>query len=200
MASRKTRRDRSGASPPARVRRWCERRIAGLGHAAASRLRPWRPAVEADAGGKRGRRLRRVVARVTRSHPRGLGVTPPAHLLVVVQRTVTTEGAPAPGAAAGLRGRGGAHAARPLHRALGGWSPGSDEDVVATLRQQLQQVVAANLGTARLVRWRRWPPRLWPERRLQPGAVAARRPDVRRSQDPLLGKRHHASTRLASHS
>ena len=151
MASRKSRRERSGGSPPARVRRWCEQSVAGLRRAAASRLRPWRPAVEADVCGKRGRRLRRAVARAARCHLEALGVTPPGHLLVVVQRTVTMEGRPlqallqvfenAPGVTRHV-----------LYIALTvGARRSSDEDVVATLRQQLQHVVASELGTARLV-------------------------------------------------
>ena len=141
----------AGDRPPARVRRWCEQSVAGLRRAAASRLRPWRPAVEADVCGKRGRRLRRAVARAARCHLEALGVTPPGHLLVVVQRTVTMEGRPlqallqvfedAPGVTRHV-----------LYIALTvGARRSSDEDVVATLRQQLQHVVASELGTARLV-------------------------------------------------
>ena len=151
MASRKSRRERSGGSPPARVRRWCQRRVAGLWRAAASRLRPWRPAVEADVCGKRGRRLRRQVARAARGHLRALGVTPPGHLLVVVQRTVTMEGRPlqallqvfedAPGRTRHV-----------LYIALTvGARRSSDEDVVAMLRQQLRHVVASELGAPRPV-------------------------------------------------
>ena len=119
--------------------------------AAASRMRPWRPAVEADVCGKRGRRLRRQVARAARGHLEALGVTPPGHLLVVVQRTVTIEGRPlqallqvfedAPGVTRHV-----------LYIALTvGARRSSDEDVVATLRQQLQHVVAAELGAPRVV-------------------------------------------------
>ena len=97
--------------------------------------------------GRRGRRLRKAIARVTRSHLRALGVTPPAHLLVVVQRTVAVEERPL---AALLQrfedGEGRRRHVLFLALSAGGRGVG-DEEVVATLRQQLQHVVAGELGT-----------------------------------------------------
>ena len=151
MASRRTRRERSGASPPVRVRRWCTRRIAGLGRAATSWLRPWRSAVEVDVSGTRGRRLRRAIARAARSHLRALGVAPPGHLLVVVQRTVTMEERQLQSLLQVFEDAAG-RTRHVVYIALSaGGRPSSDEDVVATLRQQLRHVVAADLGAFRSV-------------------------------------------------
>ncbi len=151
MASKKTRRAQSGASPPARVRRWCERRIADGRRGVASRLRPWRPPVEADVGGKRGRRLRRAIAGTARSHLRALGVTPPGHLLVVVQRTVTMEERQLQALLQVFEDSAG-RTRHVLYVALSvGGRRVADEEVVATLRQQLRHVVASELGTLRVV-------------------------------------------------
>ena len=173
MPRRKTRRQRSGASPPARVRQWCERRMAALRRAVASRLRPWRPAVEADAAGRHGRRLRRVVARVTRGHLRALGVAPPAHLLVVVQRTVTLEGRPLRALLEVFEDAAG-QTRHVLYVALtAGGRRSSDEDVAATLRQQLRHVVAPELGSLRTVPLEAEPARAAAERPEPPGEPEA---------------------------
>lgn len=117
---------------------------------AGARLRRWRPAVAADVSGKRGRRLRRSITRVTRTHFRALGVTPPGHLLVVVQRTVVEERRPLAALLQMFEDSGGQRR-HVLFLALSveGRQVG-DEDVIATLRQQLQRVVADELGTLRL--------------------------------------------------
>ena len=88
---------------------------------------------------------------MARSHLQALGVTPPGHLLVVVQRTVTMEGRPLQALLQVFEDASG-RTRHVLYIALtAGGRRSSDEDVVATLRQQLQHVVAAELGTARLV-------------------------------------------------
>jgi hypothetical protein len=100
--------------------------------------------------GKRGRRLRKAIARVTRSHLRALGVTPPGHLLVVVQRTVVEEERPLAALLQVFEG-GEGQRRHVLFLALSvAGRQVSDEEVVATLRQQLQRVVADELGTLRL--------------------------------------------------
>src|SRR5690606_35857580 len=80
---------------------------------------------------------------------RALGVTPPAHLLVVVQRTVVEDGRPV---AALLEvfedGEGLRRHVLFLALSVDGRQV-SDEEVVATLRQQLQHVAADDLGTLR---------------------------------------------------
>lgn len=124
---------------------WCVVQLAVGGAAVNRRLRPWKPVVLVDARGGRARRLRRMVTRATRTQFRALGVAPPAHLLIVVQRTV--------------------HEARPLAALLQVFEDSdgmrrqvlflalsvdgeslSDGEVVAMLRQQLHQVVAEALG------------------------------------------------------
>ena len=151
MVRRKRRGARGGASPPARIRRWAGRWAAALGRAAGSRLRPWRPAVETDVSGTRGRRLRRAVARVTRNHLRALGVAPPGHLLVVVQRTVTVGERQLASLLQVFEDADG-RTRHVLYVALSvGGRRLSDEDAVATLRQQLRHVVGAELGALRVV-------------------------------------------------
>src|SRR5690606_26440843 len=81
-------------APFATVWRWTAGRFAALRRWIAARLRPWRPAVAVDVNGSCGRRLRGTIARVTRTHFAALGVTPPGHLLVVVQRTFLDEERP----------------------------------------------------------------------------------------------------------
>lgn len=113
----------------------------------AQQLRPWAPTVAADVAGKRGRTLRRVIARVTRTHLQALGVTAPGHLLIVLQRTVTLDERPL---AALLQvfedGAGRRRHVLFLAQSVEGRQVG-DEELIATLRQQLQQVVADELGT-----------------------------------------------------
>ncbi len=99
-----------------------------------------------DAKRGRARRLCRAIASTTRAQLRALGVTPPAHLLVVVQRTVVEQQRPL----AALLQVFEDEASRRRHvlflaLAVDGRQL-SDDDVVATLRQQLQRVVSAELG------------------------------------------------------
>ena len=106
--------------------------------------------VAADVRGKRGRRLRNEIARVTRTHLRALGVTPPRHLLVVVQRTVVEEGRPLAALLQVFEDSEG-HRRHVLFVALSADERQvSNEEVVATLRQQLQRVVGDELGPLRL--------------------------------------------------
>lgn len=173
MAKRRSRRRRL-AAPSAAAWRWLVTQSSKLRGAVAARLRPWRPAVAADVSGKRGRRLRRTVARVTRTHFRALGVTPPGHLLVVVQRTVVEEEHPL-AALLQVFEDGEGHRRHVLFLALSvdGRQVG-DEEVIATLRQQLQRVVADELGTLRLA------VPLEPARSRPPAAVVP----IRREPEP----------------
>ena len=147
MASRKKRRGRRIARRRAAVWNRCRQWCAGVRRAAGVRLHPWAPAVEVDVDGKRGRRLRTAIARVTRSHLHALGVTPPEHLLVVVQRTVAQEGRPLAALLQVFEGSGGRKRHVLFLALTAGDRKVGDEEVVATLRQQLQRIVAAELGT-----------------------------------------------------
>ena len=146
MAGRKRR--------PARrlLRRWAALWSRGVGRsrvvgrAAGAWLRPWRPEVEVDVSGKRGRRLRRAIARAARSHIRALRVTPPVHLLVVVQRTVAVEGRPHASLLQVFEGGAGPRRHVLFLAASAGDRTLGDAEVVAALRHQLQHVVAAELG------------------------------------------------------
>lgn len=146
MAGRKRRAARRITHRLVAVRRWCAARARRAGIAFRARLRPWSPAVEVDVRGKRGRRLRRAAARVARNHLRALGVTPPGHLLVVVQRTVPLEGRPLAALLQIFEGGRGPTRHVLLLAASAGDRKISDDEVLATLRQQLQLVVAAELG------------------------------------------------------
>ena len=127
-------------------RGWCT----AIARALVARLRPWQPVVAADVQGKRGRRLRTEIARVTRTHLRALGVTPPQHLLVVVQRTVVEEGRPL-AALLQVFEDGEGRRRHVLFVALSADERQvSNEEVVATLRLQLQRVVGDELGTLRV--------------------------------------------------
>ena len=172
MAGRKRSRRGRAAGPVARMRNWCGRRFTAMRSACAARRRPWRPTVEADVDGRQGRRLRRAITRVTRDHLRGLGVAPPGHLLVVVQRTVTLEERPLESLLQVFEDAEG-HRRHVLFLALtASGRDVDDEELLATLRQQLQRVVAPQLGTpvsmpqepagsARRSRHRRNRPRGW---------------------------------------
>ena len=145
MAARKRKRGRRAAGPASRMGSWCGRRFAAVRRALCER--PWRPTVEADVEGSRGRRLRRAIARVTRDHLHGLGVAPPEHLLVVVQYAVA------------LRERllesllevfedGEGRRRHVLFLALvAEGRERKDEELLATLRQELQRIAAPQLGT-----------------------------------------------------
>ncbi len=153
MASRRRTRGRRAIARAAtvlsRARSACRRTAASAARAIVGRLRPWKPAVAVDVRGQRGRRLRGTVGRVTREHLRALGVQPPAHLLVVVQRSVADGDRPL--AALLQVFDDGARRRHVLFLALSsGNRQLSDDDVVATLRQQLHQVVGDELGTLQL--------------------------------------------------
>ena len=148
MAGRKKRPARRITRRWNAVRRWCAARSRGVRIAARARLRPWRPAVEVDVRGRRGRRLRRAITRVTRSHLSALGVTPPAHLLVVVQRTVVLEGQPLAALLQMFEGEGGPRRHLLFLAASAEGRKASCAEVVAALRQQLQRVVAAEARRA----------------------------------------------------
>lgn len=115
-----------------------------------ARIRPWGPCVAVDVRGKRGRALRGAIARATRTHLRALGVAAPGHLLIVVQRTVVEDDRPL---AALLQvfedGAGQRRQVLFLALSVEGRQV-SDEEVIATLRQQLQRVAADELGELRL--------------------------------------------------
>lgn len=154
MSGRKKSRPARWASgitlPISRASAWSRSRLMSGGRVVARWIRPWRPVVAADVSVKRGRRLRKKIARVTRTHFRALGVTPPGHLLVVVQRTVVEEDRPL-AALLQVFEDGERRRRHVLFLALSaGGEQVSDEGVLATLRQQLQRVVADELGTLRL--------------------------------------------------
>ena len=113
----------------------------------AARKRPWRPTIEADVEGRQGRRLRRAITRVTRAHLRGLDVRDPEHLLVVVQRTVVLEERPLESLLQVFEDAGGRRRHVLFLALTAGDREVDDEELVATLRQQLQRVVAPQLGT-----------------------------------------------------
>ena len=145
MAGRSRRRSRRAPGPAARVRGWCGRRLAKVRRALCER--PWRPTVEADVEGRRGRRLRGAIARVTRDHLGGLGVTPPDHLLVVVQHAVAQGERPVESLLQVFEdGEGRRRHVLFLALTTGGRER-EDEELLATLRQQLQRVAAPQLGT-----------------------------------------------------
>lgn len=147
MAGRKKQPGRRLARRWVTARIWCARRSASVARAAGARLRPWRPEVQVDVNGKRGRRLRAAITRVTRSHLRALGVAPPERLLVVVQRTVVLDRTPLTALLQVFEGESGpTRHVLFLATSVGDCKVGSEE-VVATLRQQLQRVVAGALGT-----------------------------------------------------
>ncbi len=151
------------------------RRVAIGGRALAARLRPWRPVVVADVRGKRGRRLRTEIACVTRTHLRALGVTPPQHLLVVVQRTVVEEGRSL-AALLQVFEDGVGRRRHVLFLALSADERQvGNEELLATLRQQLQRVVGDELGGLQVT------VPLEPAR-TRPAAVVP----IRRGQDPPL--------------
>ncbi len=171
MAGRKKGRRGRAAGPVARMRNGCGRRFTAMRSACAARRRPWRPTVEADVDGRQGRRLRRAITRVTRDHLRGLGVAPPGHLLVVVQRTVTLEERPLESLLQVFEDAEG-HRRHVLFLALtASGRDVDDEELLATLRQQLQRVVAPQLGTP--VSMPREPERVRPEQEPAPEPAPA---------------------------
>ena len=145
MAGRRRSRSRRAPGPAERVRGWCGRRVAKVRRALCER--PWRPTVEADVEGRRGRRLRRAIARVTRDHLAGLGVTPPDHLLVVVQHAVALEERPVESLLQVFEDPEGRRRHVLFLALTAGGREREDEELLATLRQQLQRVAAPQLGT-----------------------------------------------------
>ena len=147
MAGRKRSRSRRTGGPVARMRGWCGRRLVYMRRASAAWRRPWRPTVEADVDGRRGRRLRRAITRATRDHLAGLGVTPPGHLLVAVQRTVELEGRPLASLLQVFEDAGGRRRNVLFLALTAGGRELDDGELLAMLRQQLQRVVSGELGT-----------------------------------------------------
>ena len=142
MAGRK--RSRRAAGPAVRMRSWCGRRLTAIGRAISER--PWRPAVEADVEGRRGRRLRRAIARVARDHLAGLGVAPPEHLLVVVQYAVALEERAVESLLQVFEDGEGRRRHVLFLALMAEGREREEEELLATLRQELQRVAAAQLG------------------------------------------------------
>ncbi len=97
--------------------------------------------------GRQGRRLRRAITTVTLGHLRGLGVTPPGHLLVVVQHAVVLQERPVESLLQVFEDGEGRRRHVLFLALTAGDRELDDEGLVATLRQQLQRVVAPQLGT-----------------------------------------------------
>jgi len=123
-----------------------------------------------DANRRRTRRLRRVVVRTTREQFKALGVAPPQHLLIVVQRIVQRERPEASllhvfDGSDGMR-------RHVLYLALRvGDEPMSTGAIAATLRQRLYDVMGDQLMPVVLA----GPPADVPTR---PASVVALRPSV----------------------
>lgn len=128
-----------------RAARWCGGGVRAAWCMAGRRLRPWKPVVLVDARRGRARRLRRMLTRATRTQFRALGVTPPEHLLVVVQRSVQQEQPLASLLQVFEHGDGTRRHVLFLALSVGEESM-SDGAVVAMLRQQLHEVVGEALG------------------------------------------------------
>ena len=145
MAARKKKRSRRATEPAARMRSWCGRRLATVRRALCER--PWRPTVEADVEGRLGRRLRHVIARVTRDHLAGLGVAPPEHLLVVVQYAVALRERPLESLLQVFEDGEGRRRHVLFLALVAEGREREDEELLATVRQELQRVAAPQLGT-----------------------------------------------------
>ncbi|TAJ19397.1 MAG: hypothetical protein EPO65_06890 [Dehalococcoidia bacterium] len=124
---------------------WCGSRVQAGWRAAATRLWPWQPVVIVDAKRSRARRLRRMVVRTTRAQFKALGVAPPEHLLLVVQRIVQCE-RPVASLLQVFDGRDGMRRHVLYLAFVVGEESMSDGEIVATLRQQLYEVVGDALG------------------------------------------------------
>lgn len=151
-----TRKRKRRSSIVARVRealircaRWCRTFGIAAWRYVVGRCRPWSPAVLVDAKRARARRLRRAIARATRTQFRALGVNPPAHLLVIVQRTVHEDRPLSALLQVFEDGDGQRRHVLFIALAVNG-EPVSDAEVVATLRQQLYRVAGDGLGTLTL--------------------------------------------------
>lgn len=141
--------------------RWCGAQVRSAWAGIGRWLRPWEPEVLVDAKRGRARRLRRAVKRATLAQFHALGVMPPRHLLIVVQRTVQGDGP----LASLLQVYEDAQATRRhvLFLAMTvGEDPLSDGAIVATLRQQLHEVVGDALGSLVCSVPAQTQPRRWP--------------------------------------
>lgn len=122
------------------------RAVRAFATAVRGRCRPWAPTVQVDARRGRARRLRRALRRATRAHVRALGVLPPQHLLIVVQRSVVSEEGALTSLLQVFEDPTGVRR-HVLFLALSvGDEPVTDGAVVAQLRQQLHEVVGEALG------------------------------------------------------
>lgn len=130
--------------------RWCVTWMKAGWRATARRLRPWKPVVIVDARHGRARRLRRMLTRTTRTQFRALGVAPPQHLLVVVQRIVRGE-RPEASLLQIFDGSDGVRRHVLYLAFVVGEESMSDGEIVATLRQRLYEVVGDALGPMRAV-------------------------------------------------
>jgi len=127
--------------------RWCGQHVRSGVRAVICLLRPWKPVVLVDSRRARARRLRRVLSRATRTQFRALGVTPPQHLLIVVQRTVVDGDRPLASLLQVFEQPGGDRR-HVLFLALAvGEESMSDGAIVAMLRQQLHEVAGDALGS-----------------------------------------------------
>lgn len=113
--------------------------------ATVHRLRPWKPVVIVDAKHGRARRLRRALVRATRAQFKALGLAPPEHLLVVVQRVVLSD-RPVASLLQVFDGRDGRRRHVLYLAFVVGDDSMSDGAIVSTLRQQLDEVVGEALG------------------------------------------------------
>jgi len=126
---------------------WCGAHAQSVWRTVGGVLRPWNPAVLVDARRGRARRLRRMLRRATRMQFRALGVAPPDHLLIVVQRTVVDDDRPLAALLQVFEQPGGSRR-HVLFLALSvGDESVSDGAIVALLRQQLHAVVGDALGS-----------------------------------------------------
>lgn len=99
-----------------------------------------------DARRGRSRRLRRMLGRAARMQCRALGVAPPQHLLVVVQRTVVEGDRPLAALLQVFEDRNGVRRHVLFLALTVAGEHVSDGAIVATLRQQLHAVVGDALG------------------------------------------------------
>ena len=137
-------------SPLSRQRDRCARQLGGVLRAVRRRLRPWRPTVTTDLGGRRGRRLRRQVSRATICYLADLGIGPPGHLLVVVQQRVIDRGRQLAALYELFEG-GDGRDRQILYIALSVDARAvTDEEALGALRQHLRHVVATQLGLLRV--------------------------------------------------
>ncbi len=113
--------------------------------ATVHRLRPWKPVVIVDAKHGRARRLRRALVRATRAQFKALGVAPPEHLLVVVQRVVLSD-RPVASLLQVFDGRDGRRRHVLYLAFVVGDDSMSDGAIVSTLRQQLYEGLGCELA------------------------------------------------------